>query len=72
MATKNNSLILFDKDFNLIDEKPLDDGEGVKADELVLEQCGIAWRFDSNVKAVGNAVLQCCVWEQGEGNEELD
>ena len=48
MATGSNTLVMFDKEFNLVDEKPLDDGEGTKPD-LKIEECRIVWRFDSNV-----------------------
>jgi hypothetical protein len=48
LASGNNSLILFDKEFNLIDEKPLDDGEGTGPNPKI-DQCKIVWRFDSNV-----------------------
>ena len=55
LATGANSLVLFDKEFNIIDEKPLDDGEGTPAD-LKIDHCKIVWRFDSNVVLI-EAVL---------------
>lgn len=59
LATGSNSLILFDKEFNLVDEKPLDDGEGTGAG-LQIDECRIAWRFDSNVDAVLLSTSKCC------------
>jgi hypothetical protein len=42
--------MLFDKDFNQVDQKPLDDGEGTGPNPAI-EECRIVWRFDSNVQA---------------------
>lgn len=69
LATGANSLILFDKEFNLIDEKPMDDGEGTSGSDLSVSVCRIAWRFDSNVSYYYYSVFQCVVrWSQY-GNE---
>jgi hypothetical protein len=48
LATGANTLIMFDKEFNILDEKPLDDEDGTPKD-FRIEACRIAWRFDSNV-----------------------
>jgi hypothetical protein len=48
LATGANTLVMFDKEFNILDEKPLDDEDGTPKD-FKIELCRIAWRFDSNV-----------------------
>jgi hypothetical protein len=58
LATGNNKLMMFDKEFNQVDEKPLDDGEGTSPD-LVIEGCKIVWRFDSNVQLRLYSTLKC-------------
>lgn len=60
LATGGNSLLLFDKEFSLLDEKPLDDGEGTGP--MVPTHCKISWRFDSNVSSsLPSSTSQCCL-----------
>ena len=58
LATGNNKLMLFDKEFNQVDEKPLDDGEGTGPD-LKIEDVKIVWRFDSNVDQMLCSTSKC-------------
>jgi hypothetical protein len=47
--TKLNTIIMFDKEMNIVDEKALEEGKEGDCSELGISDAVVKWRHDSNV-----------------------
>lgn len=48
-VTKLNTIIMFDKEMNIVDEKALEEGKEGDCQDLGITDATIKWRHDSNV-----------------------